>query len=161
MNSSDSLLPHEEKLASYLDGRLPSAEAAAFEREHPEAGAEKAEFAKLTQLLRSRPTAPTLRHADFFNNQILREIAPEPAVQKAVEARALWPLWRLVLGGACSLLAVFAFLPGKTATPRYVAQVLSVTAGDPGITAQALNTEGLAVVWVDGLDYLSSNYTLE
>ncbi len=161
MTSSDPLPPHEEKLAAYLDGRLSSAETAAFEREHPEASTEKAEVAKLTQLLRSRPTAPTLRHADFFNHQILREIAPESVAQKAPQPRALWPLWRLVLGGACCLLAVFALLPEKKTAPRYVAQVLSVTAGDPGITVQALNTEGLAVVWVDGLDYLSSDYTLE
>ncbi len=161
MNSSDSLPPHEEKLTAYLDGRLPSAEAAAFEREHPEASAEKAEVAKLTQLLRTRPAAPMLRHADFFNHQILREIAPEPVTQKVASSRALWPLWRLVLGGATCLLAVFAFLPEKKTEPRYVAQVMSVTAGDPGITVHALNTEGLAVVWVDGLDYLSSDYTLE
>ena len=158
MNNSDLLSPDEEKLAAYLDGRLPAAEAATFEREHPEAFAEKADVAKLSQLLRSHSTAPTLRHRDFFNHQILREIAPAPVVQKA---RALWPLWRLAFAGACCLLAVFAFLPSKSSTPRYLAQVLSVTAGDPGITAEALTMEGVSVVWVDGLDFLPSNYTLE
>ena len=157
MNSSDSLTPNEEKHAAYLDGKLTPADAAAFEREHPEAAGEKADIAKLSQLLRTHGTAPAMRHSDFFNHQILREITPAPVVEK----KALWPLWRLAFAGACCLLAVFALLPGKTTTPRYMAQVLSVTAGDPGITAEALNMDGMAVVWVDGLDYLPSNYTLE
>jgi len=73
--------PFEEKFAAWVDGRLTGAELAAFEREleaHPDALAEKeAEFEELGNLLRAHVAAPALRNADFFNDQIMRQIAPK------------------------------------------------------------------------------------
>ena len=160
MNNSDPLTPHEEKLTAYLDGRLSTAEAAAFEREHPDALAEKAGAARLGDVLRAHSVAPAMRHADFFNHQILQQITPAPAPVK----RALLPLWRLAFASACCLFAVLGIYQTfvkAPARPRNFAQVLSVTAGDPSITAEVIDGDGINVVWVDGLDYLSKDYVLE
>ena len=160
MNNSDALTPEEEKLTTYLDGRLSAAEAAAFEREHPEALAEKAGAARLGDILRKHSVAPAMQHADFFNHQILREIAPAPAPAR----RAIFPLWRLAFASACCLFAVlgvYQTFVKKAGPPRNFAHVLSVTAGDPGITAEVVEGDGISVVWVDGLDYLSKDYVLE
>lgn len=160
MNNSELLTPHEEKLAAYLDGRLSAAEAATFESEHSDALAEKASAARLREVLRACSVAPVMQHADFFNHQILREIAPAPASVR----RAMLPLWRLAFASACCLFAVLgiyrAFVKAP-ARPREFAQVLSVTAGDPSITAEVIDGDGINVVWVDGLDYLSTDYVLE
>ena len=99
MNNFEPLTPHEEKLTAYFDGCLSAAEAAAFEREHPEVLAEKASTARLGDVLRAHSVAPAMHHADFFNHQILREIVPAPAPAR----RAAWPLWRLAFASACAL----------------------------------------------------------
>ena len=160
MNNSEPLTPHEEKLAAYLDGHLTAAEAATFEREHPDALAEKAGAARLGEVLRAYSVAPVMQHADFFNHQILREIAPAPAQVR----RAMLPLWRLAFASACCLFAVLGIYQTfvkAPVRPREFAQVLSVTAGDPSITAEVIDGDGISVVWVDGLDYLSKDYVLE
>ena len=160
MNNSEPLTPHEEKLTTYFDGCLSATEAAAFEREHPEVLAEKTSTARLGDVLRAHSVAPAMHHADFFNHQILREIAPAPAPAR----RAAWPLWRLAFASACCLFAVLGIYQTfvkNSAPPRHFAQVLSVTAGDPGLTAEVIDGDGISVVWVDGLDYLSKDYVLE
>ena len=158
-NSEPTLTPDEEKLTAFLDGKLSPADAAAFEREHPEAR-------QLHEQLRSllSKDAPHLKNGEFFNHQILREIQPpKPAREKA----ALFPLWRLAFAAVASLVAAagiyFAFV-GKQSNADgsdYFAQVVNVKAGDPDITAQLIDADGIAVVWIDGLASLPNDYVLE
>ena len=167
MNNSDSPASPEEKWTSFVDGRLGTEEAASFAREHPEAAAEKIATATIAQALRRHSPAPVLRNADFFNEKILREISPvlrraeSPSTQPS-----LWSLWRMALAGACCLLAVAAIYSAfvKDNDPRrdrYVANVLSAEAGDDLLSATVLDAEGLAVVWIDGLDQLPNSYVLQ
>jgi len=166
MNNFDSPASPEEKWTAFLDGRLGAEDAAAFEREHPEAAAEKTAVAKIAGALRKHSPAPVLRNADFFNERILREISP--VVRPAADAPAkpsLWSLWRMVLAGTGCLLAFGAIYLGvvKNEAPHsdYAAKVLSVQPGDDELSATVVNAEGLAVVWIDGLDQLSNDYVLQ
>ncbi len=180
MNSSEPLqplTPHEEKLTAYLDGSLPPEDSAAFEQANPEAAALRREHQVLATALRKHVTSPPLGNGDFFNHQILREIRPAPARAP----RTPFSLWRLVLAGACAVLAVVGGIkmlppstpkttgpeivksdaPGTYAPPKYVAKVTEVTAGDFLLTAKLVDADGLAVVWVDGMDKLPKDYVLQ
>ena len=169
MNNSDLPASPEEKWTAFVDGRLGTEEAAAFARENPDAAAEKTAATKIAEALRRHSPAPVLRNADFFNDKILREIAPvtrRPESSPSSPAPSLWSLWRLALAGACCLLAVAViyttFVKGNdSGRDRYVANVLSVHAGDDLLSATVLDADGLAVVWIDGLDQLPNDYVLE
>lgn len=162
MNSSDPpLSPLEEKLTRYVDGLLSPEEAAAFEREHPEAIAERSVTQRLSQTLRTHTEAPSLQHADFFNHQILREIEPPHPVTRP----SRWSLFRLTLAGATCLLVAFAtfrmLVPAKSPPRPYLAQIMNIKAGDPGLSADVIESDGMTVVWMEGLDFLPDTYTLE
>ena len=165
MNNSEPPTPPEEKWTAYLDGKLSAQDTAAFEREHPDAAAERAMHVRIARAVREHSPAPLLRNADFFNERILREIAPRPALAP-VPRRGLWSLWRLALAGACCMVAAtaiyFAFVRGNDAgRERYLAQVVSVNTDDADVTATVIDADGLAVVWIDGLDQLPNDYVLE
>jgi len=163
--SSEPPFSPEEKWTAYLDGKLSAQEAAAFECEHPEAVAEREMHARLISAVRLHTPVPKLRNADFFNERILREICPRYA-EAPKPARSLWPLWRLVFASACCLAvtaAIYAlFVRGHEGHPGhdYLAQVVSVEPGDNLLGATVLDAEGLAVVWIDGLDPLPDDYVL-
>ena len=165
MNSSEPPSSPEEKLTAYLDGKLSAQEAAAFERENPGAVAERAMHVRIVRAVRQHSPAPELRNTDFFNERILREIGPR-AASAAQKERRLWPLWGLAFASLCCLLAAGAiyakFVRGNEARPdHYLAQVVSVKAGDETLDATVLDADGLQVVWIDGLDQLPSDYVLE
>ena len=167
MNNSNPPDPIEDKWTAYLDGRLDARGEAAFEREHPEAAAEKLATARIGQALRRHSRPPVLRNGEFFNQKILDEVAPQRQPSRSVRERApLWPLWRAALAGTCCLGAVAAIYLSairNSAPPadHYVAHVESVKAGDDELDAAVLDADGLAVVWIDGLDRLSDDYVLQ
>jgi len=167
MNSSKLPDSIEEKWTAYLDGRMRADEAAVFEREHPEASGEKAAMERISRALRMHSPAPALRNAEFFNQEILREVASKQPRSEGSQPRAsLWSLWRMALAGACSLLmaaGIYAvFVSGNEQRPeRYVAQILSVKTDDDDLDATVLDADGLAVVWIDGLDELPNEYVLQ
>ena len=155
----------EEKWTAYLDGKLSAQDAAAFEREHPEAIAERELHARIASAVRLHSPAPKMRNVEFFNERILQEISPRKS-EAPVPRRALWSLWRLAFAGACSLLVAGGiytmFVRGPAGVKdRYLAQVVSVKAGDALLDATVLDADGLAVVWIDGLDQLSNDYVLQ
>jgi hypothetical protein len=161
MTNSEQPSSPEEKWTAYFDGKLSIQDAATFEREHPEAISECEMHARFVRAVRLHLPAPKLRNADFFNTRILREIAPSPA-----PARRLWPLWRIAAASVCCLFAVFAvhvfFVHGSAGKQgNYFVQVVSVKAGDESLDATVLDAEGLAVVWIDGMEQLPSEYELE
>jgi anti-sigma factor RsiW len=164
MNNSDpTLTTLEEKLTAYLDGKLALAEIAEFERENPDAVAELKQHEQLRSVFAK--TAPTLKNGDFFNHQILREIQPDAPRNAVPEKPAFFPLWRLAFAAAVCLFATAGIYFSAVKTDRvrgdYFAQVLSVKAGDEDISAQVIDADGVAVVWIDGLDSLPTNYVLE
>lgn len=169
MNNSNLPTSPEEKWTAFIDGRLSADEAAAFARDNPDAVAEKAAANKIAHALRRHSPSPLLRNGDFFNEKILREISPTtPRVESHSASRApsFWSLWRIALGAAACLFAVAAiyatFVKGnESPVDRYVANVLSVHAGDDLLSATVLDADGLAVVWIDGLDQLPNDYVLE
>lgn len=161
-NSEPTLTPTEEKLTAYLDGKLSPADAAAFEKAHPDVATERSRHAQLCSLLQT--DAPDLKNGEFFNHQILREIQPPQPAQEKV---TLFPLWRLAFAAAACLATAagiyFTFV-GKQSNvdgSDYFAQVVNVKAGDPDITAQLVDADGIAVVWIDGLASLPNDYVLE
>ena len=165
MTNSEPPASPEEKWTAYLDGKFSARDAAAFERDHPEAAAERELHTRILSAVRLHSPAPQLRNADFFNERILREISPRPATAPT-PGRALWPLWRLALASACCLLiagAIYAmFVRGHEGKPDgYLAQIVSVQAGDASLDATVLDADGLAVVWIDGLDQLPNDYVLQ
>jgi hypothetical protein len=165
MNSSEIPSSVDERWTAYMDGKLAGADAAAFEREHPEAVVERERHSNIVRAIRTHSPAPELRNADFFNECILREISPPPAEPPGREVQ-LWSLWRLATAGALCLIAVGAiyamFVRGHDQREEhYVAQVLSVRAGDSELDATVLDADGLTVVWIDGLDHLPNDYALQ
>lgn len=166
MNSSNTPDPMDEKWTAYIDGRLDAGEEAAFEREHPEAAAEKAATAKIRHALRRHSRPPALRNGEFFNQRILTQVAPERQPSRKSRERApLWSLWRTAIAGTCCLGAFAAIYFGavRDGDPRdrYLAEVVSVKAGDDELDAAVLDAEGLAVVWIDGLDRLGDDYDFQ
>lgn len=163
-NSEPTLTAAEQKLTAFLDGKLTPAEAAAFEREHPESAAEKRSHTQLRAMLAK--DVPVLRNGDFFNHQILREIGADAEHRQPARAKAaVFPLWRLVFAGAACLVAAVGIYLGSVPSAKkrgdYFAQVISVKAGDSEISAEVIDADGIAVVWIDGLASLSSEYVLE
>jgi hypothetical protein len=181
-NSEPQLSAFEEKLMAYVDGRLSATEAAAFEREHPEALAERESADHLSSVLKRGSIAPALRNPEFLNRQVLREIASTlpkevPAATAPERQPSLFNLWRLVLGGAFCLLLALGVYQGfvrlgnegqskvaKTGPvegppiPPYMAQVLSMKTGDEKLTSRVVTEEGLTVVMIDGLDPMSEEF---
>src|SRR5271168_3051064 len=96
----------EEKFTAWVDGSLTGAELAAFEREledHPEALAEKEAALEIGNLLRTHLSVPPLKNADFFNHQILRQIAQSSAPAPRPARASFWSLSRMAYSGACLL----------------------------------------------------------
>jgi hypothetical protein len=166
MNNSDQpLTPFEEKLTAYLDQTLSAEEVAAFEREHPEVVTERLAQEGLHQTLMLGSPVPVLRNGEFFNRQILREVASStsPAEQPAIKP-SLFNLWRLVFAGAACLLAAVGIyqglVPARQEAPVYFAQVLSLKTGDDSLKARLVSEEGMTVVMIDGLDPINEDFIL-
>lgn len=167
-----------EQYTAWLDGRLTGRELAEFEAQLEqglpngltltEAHADRDAAEQLGSLMRkhyAQPPAPALKNAEFFNQQILRQIESErPQSAPPVPAPLAWPFWRLIWGGLTSIGAaavIFATLvlpslhrPGPP--PEYYAQILNAKTSDPAISAVAIHSEkeNVTVLWINGLDYL-------
>ena len=167
--------PFEEKYTLWLDGKLTGRELEAFEAELGEwkanAGLEKTEVAKIGGLLRAHLKAPPLGNEDFFNHQILQQIAaeqpkPTPATRKA---RFEWSLTRLLWAGVSCLLVTFGlFVTFVAPAPRsgsgqidYYAQILNTQTDDPSISATSFHSkkDDVTVLWLDGLAYVPRETT--
>ena len=166
--------PFEEQFTAWVDDKLTGEELAEFEKqlaEHPEAAAEKVEAQRLAKFLRTHPTAPRLSNPDFFNHQLMQQIAAD--MPRETESRrpsaSFWSLSRLAWAGAFCLLMAFGLykssIPTGTPTghdPKYFAQVVEAWPSDPSISATTVynSVDNVTVVWLDGLDYIPASYAL-
>ncbi len=163
--------PFEETYTAWVDGRLTALAAAAFEATlEPDALADKSSAGRLGNLLRQHG-APALTNPDFFNHQLRQQIeadAPRP-VEKERRSSGSWLFARLAWAGAAALVigaVLFQMLiPKPTSAPapdRLTAQVVSARPGGPGISATAFHsTDGVEVIWLDGLDYIPASHIIQ
>jgi len=151
----------EERFTAWLDGALDGEELRSFEREHPSLAHEKSDFLKLQSLLRCSDHRPQLANPDFFNSQIMAEIARGRAAKKKRGTRSWLGLPRLAWGGLGVLSVGFAlfftFIPRNDySDPRakYVAEVLKTKTADPKIKATVDNQKDMTIIKLEGLDKL-------
>ena len=164
--------PFEEQFTAWVDDKLEGAELAEFEKElaaRPEAVAEKEEAQRLRDFLRAHPTAPRLSNPDFFNHQLMQQIAadlPRPVEKKQ---RTFSLLNQLAWAGAFCLAIAFSLY--KTTIPhtvpsspdsKYFAQVVEAWPSDPSISATTVYNaqDNVTVVWLDGLEYIPASIAL-
>jgi len=162
----------EEKFTEWIDGRLTGSELESFESElskienaHPE----KEQALKLGGLLRANYQAPEMENADFFNHQLMQRIEAETAknTPAAKTVPQFWTLARLAWAGTfCMAMAaaIYCIAVPKGAAEyssgrEYVVQILNTQTSDPAITATTIHSKDnkLTVLWLDGLDYISSD----
>lgn len=165
--------PTNEQICAWMDGEMSEAERIAFERE---AGAsleslrqEQRQIGSLGSLLRSTPR-PALENADFFNNQILREIeAEQAAIRREAAARVpagrRLPAWFFPISlSAAAALALLAFskFGAEPQEESGNTEVLAATVDLQNVSAVAfeLPDSDIAVIWIDGLDYLPANHPI-
>jgi hypothetical protein len=159
----------EERFTAWVDGKLEGKELVAFEREleaRPEAGRDRVEALEIGKLLRENLVAPPLKNADFFNDQIMRQIQPV-----AVKRGTFWSLPRMAFSGvgllALSALLYFAAVPNTRREMKqhadYTENILHARSDDPHITATSFhsNADNVNVVWLDGLDYMPPDHKLK
>ncbi len=162
----------EERHTAWLDGQLPSAEAAAYEAGLPDPDAAQAERAWIGRFgddLRQHLVVPPLASPDFFTHGILTAIR-EPIATAPAETPPLGWFGRLAwLGTGAVALAVvlgFSMIPRGQGIPRvYNAEVLRTEVPSdvsPTVSAVAFHAEqsGLTVLWLDGLEYLPATHAL-
>jgi hypothetical protein len=147
----------EHKYTAWIDGLLPEDERLALEREV--SPAEKDEQLKLRTLLQEN-LVRDLPNPDFFNSQILTEIARQ-TVRSQRRAGYWLGLPRLAWSGlltvACGVVLFIALIPhGNLTNPRagYVAEVLKTKTDKKQVTATVENRNGMTIIKLNGLQKL-------
>lgn len=163
----------ETNFTAWLDGQLSSEQTAAFEQEMRACGfdpaAERTAAEQTSSLLRQHSPTPELRHADFFQHQLLHRIQQE---QEQPAPQAAWSWWsfpRLVWAGAFSLLV--AGLLAKSLIPaggtkegsNYFATIVDARTYESAITVDTVYDprNNVTVLWLDGLDYMSGDIVVQ
>jgi hypothetical protein len=170
----------EETYTLWLDGQLSPADAETFEKQMLERGldpvTERASGETLHRLLRENSPVPAMKHADFFNRQLMYRIEQEERASQAKEEKSAG-FWRwLVLpkmawaGFACLLIAGVMYktlIPVSSSGPlepsTYFATVVDSRTFDPTVSANTVYDprDNITVLWIDGLDYLPADYALQ
>lgn len=175
----------EERYTAWIDGELTGEELAAFEREldargRAEADRDRSDALRIGKLLR-RHRAPEMPRAEAFNQELLRRLQSEgqPAAVPLNETPAPGTYrtrTKLAWAAAIALLVSVALLRGPhgdrstTATivpvppaRPAIAEIITAVTHDPDISVTEILAEkdGLAVLWLDGLDYLPESYQLQ
>jgi hypothetical protein len=156
----------EEKFAAWLDGTMSAEEARLFQNDHPSIRQERTDVLRLRQLLRQDFAARILEHPDFFNAQIMAQIASQSAPRPRLPQSWLG-LPRLAWGGICALclgIAMFVTLipHGDLSDPRtgYVAEVLKTKTQDPNVKATVDNQKDMTIIKLEGLQKLPAEKNL-
>jgi anti-sigma factor RsiW len=156
----------EERYTAYLDGLLNEQEAAILEREQPALVAKKAEWLNLQGAIRENLVPIELANADFFNAQILAQIAQTPQAHRGWSGR-WFGIPRLAWGGLGALgagIVLFVTLipHGDLSDPRsgYVAEVLKTTTIDPKVTVTVDSQKGITIIKLEGLEKVPADEDL-
>jgi anti-sigma factor RsiW len=156
----------EERYTAYLDGLLNEQDVEVFEREQPALGAKKAEWLRIQGALKENLASIELTNPDFFNAQLLKEIARSPR-----NARTMGGHWlgipRLAWGGLGALTAglvlFITLIPhGDLSDPGsgYVADVLKTNTIDPKVTVTVDSEKGITIIRLDGLEKVPADEDL-
>ena len=156
----------EERYTAYLDGLLSGQEAAIFEREQPALAAKKAEWLKLQGLLRENLVPVELTNPDFFNAQLLAQIAQAARAHRGRAGR-WFGIPHLAWGGLGALgagIVLFVTLipHGDLSDPGsgYVAEVLKTTTIDPKVTVTVDSQKGITIIKLEGLEKVPADEDL-
>lgn len=160
----------ETTFTAWLDGRLSSSEAAAFEERMREKGfdpaSERAAHGFTQRLLRDHVTAPELPHPDYFQHRLLHQIELDAPQPRTAGTRSWWRFPRLVWAGAVSLLVAGVLF--KTSIPHggpqpdqspYFATVVDARTYEETVSVDTIYNpeDNVTVLWLDGLDYLAGD----
>jgi hypothetical protein len=156
----------EERYTAYLDGLLSEQDAAVFEREQPVLAVQKTEWLKLQSVLKENLVSVELTNPDFFNAQLLQQIARSAQRERALGGRWLG-IPRLAWGGLGALTAglvlFITLIPhGDLSDPGsgYVADVLKTTIVDPKVTVTVDSEKGITIIRLDGLEKVPADEDL-
>jgi hypothetical protein len=156
----------EERYTAYLDGVLNEQDAVVFERDQPALAAKKAEWLKLQGVLKESLLSVELTHPDFFNAQLLKEIARSPRNPHTMGGR-WFGIPRLAWGGLGALTAglvlFITLIPhGDLSDPGsgYVADVLKTNIVDPKVTVTVDSEKGITIIRLDGLEKVPADEDL-
>ncbi|MBS0660003.1 MAG: hypothetical protein JSR82_17320 [Verrucomicrobia bacterium] len=169
----------EARYTAWVDGLLPPAEKAAFERElreqHAlEADSERQAQEALRSALRTHLAPAPLPNGDFFNHQLMERIRRDAAASEVRGQPAGLPWYRsifarLSLAGATTLcLGLLGYraliAPNMEQRPEtaYLTRVVNAKSDTPGISAVPLEykEEGVAVLWLEGMEHLPEAYAV-
>jgi hypothetical protein len=164
----------EENWTAWIDGELHGKELSEFEALLPDRAAAEAERAgaqKLGTLLKQFAVAPAMQNGEFFQHQILENIARDQQANATPlgDRARWWTIPRLVLIGATSMaiFAVCAVFVMREVPPQdhsqYLTQVLNAKvdpAVNPDATISMFETKDqqVTVIWTEGLKSLPSEY---
>lgn len=170
----------EARYTAWVDGQLNVADAAAFELELREqhsldAVSERESQHALGAALRTHLAPTPLPHGDFFNHQLMERIRADVAASEAAThspAPALVPWFRSIFarlaltGAAVALVGAVGYRtlisPQMEQRPEtaYLTRVVDARSNTPGISAVSIDykDEGVAVLWLDGMEYLPEGY---
>jgi hypothetical protein len=170
--------PFEERYTAWIDGELEGDDLLRFEEElaqHPDAVEDRNAAHKLGGLLRDFGSAPPLGNEDFFNHQLLSRIQADqaPLRREKEGSGAGWAFgrWGWIGAAACAVGMAYALsqtlIPPKTRPSVFahnaMSQILDAHAEEPGVSVTPLqsDSDGVTVLWIDGLDYLPASYQLQ
>jgi anti-sigma factor RsiW len=156
----------EERYTAYLDGQLSESEAAIFEKEQPALATQKTEWLRVQQFLRENLVPIELANPDFFNSQLLQQIAADRRLKPA-QATTWFGIPRLAWGGfgavAAGVVLFVTLIPhGDLSDPRsgYVAEVLKTTTIDPKVSATVESRKGITIIKLEGLEKVPADEDL-
>lgn len=156
----------------WLDGEMPAAERAAFEKQleaDPALRAEAEAAGRLSELLKTGlPAEMPVPHADFFNSQIQVRLAQMEADERRAAPApraASWTAWLRSpwLFGATAAAALVAVLLLPRDEPRFPAGggtlVMSTYAPNPKVVVSTFHSDeaGATVLMLEGLEELPAN----
>lgn len=172
----------EERHAAWLDGQLPEAERAIFERElvdqhQLDPVASRTAHDQIRLALRGHLAQTRMPNPDFFNHRLLERIEADRKTSRGQPATPATGAWfhsifvRLALAGTTALIVGVSLyraliLPQLEERPEtlYLTQVLDARSPAPEVHASAFNAsardEQAAVLWLDGMAHVPESYAV-
>lgn len=157
----------DKSLTRWIDGRATPTEAARFEQSD-EARRERAEWQTIADALRRNAQEARLPHPDFFNQRIHETIAgleksPRPAASPSPAglARLAWIGVALLLIGILGSAWMLPSALQPVDREALISQIISARTSSHRIQAYSFqSSEGAAVLWIEGADYIPAKESI-